>query len=85
MLVLFVAGEATMADVPRPIWLLIKHAVVSVLRLFYKPFYEEYTRPILRLLETKKERNALRFSRQYLCKVCQQEHSCMGVLHQIHC
>lgn len=46
MLVLFVAGEADMAGVPRPIWLVIKHAVVPLLRLVYKPFYEECTGPL---------------------------------------
>lgn len=35
-----------MADIPRPIWLVIKHALVPILRLFYKPFYEEYTGPL---------------------------------------
>lgn len=46
MLVLFVAGDADMADIPRPIWLAIKHGLVPILRLFYKPFYEEYTGPL---------------------------------------
>lgn len=47
MLVLFVAGDADMADVPRPIWLVIKHVLVPVLKLFYQPFYEEYTGPLV--------------------------------------
>lgn len=44
MLVLFPHGDMQLADMPKPVWLLIEHIVVPVLQSLhiYKPVYPEY-------------------------------------------
>ncbi|DBB01033.1 hypothetical protein WJX77_007824 [Trebouxia sp. C0004] len=44
MLVLFPHGDMQLADMPKPVWLLIEHNVVPVLQSLhiYKPVYPEY-------------------------------------------
>ena len=44
MLVLFPYGDMQLADMPKPVWLLIQHIVVPVLQSLhiYKPVYPEY-------------------------------------------
>lgn len=45
ILVTFVGGHVTLAEVPKPLWLVIKYVLVPILRTFniFQPFYPEYT------------------------------------------
>jgi hypothetical protein len=45
LLVTFVHGDVQLADVPSPVWTVIKHVIVPLAEhgLGFKPFYDEYT------------------------------------------
>lgn len=45
ILVTFVCGHLVLSDFPKPVWLVIKHVLVPVVRFFniFQPFYPEYT------------------------------------------
>ncbi len=44
MLVTFSRSELTLADIPKPVWLLIDKVLVPVLEIVFgfRPFYPEY-------------------------------------------
>ncbi len=45
VLVTFVGGHVALSEVPKPLWLVLKHAVVPALTFLniFQPFYPEYT------------------------------------------
>ena len=46
VMVLFPYGDMKLAEMPKPLWLLVEHVVVPVLQTLkiYRPVYPEYTK-----------------------------------------